>query len=65
MTLFDDSAPRPTVRVLGQPLDTLSVGDLETYIDDLEAEIARVRETLDGRQSHLSAAEALFRPTSG
>lgn len=63
MDLLDD-APRPAARVLGQPLDTLSVGELEAYIDELQGEIARVRGVLDGKQSHRSAAEALFRSSS-
>ncbi len=44
-----------------KPLDALSVEELEAYIADLEAEIARARAAIAAKQSHRSSAEALFR----
>jgi uncharacterized small protein (DUF1192 family) len=45
---------------LGEPLDELSVSDLEERIVECEGEIARVRAELDRKRSGLSAAEAVF-----
>jgi len=44
-----------------KPLDGLSVGELEAYIAELEAEIARARGMIAAKQSHKSAADALFK----
>lgn len=49
----------------GAPLATFSVRELETYIQGLEAEIARVRGEIDRRQQHHAAAEALFKKRGG
>ena len=46
---------------LGQDLSKLSVGELNLLIDDLKAEIARVEQTLQSKQSSKSAAEAAFK----
>ncbi len=43
-------------------LELMGVAELEDYIADLEAEIARARAVIDGKQSHKGAAEALFKP---
>ena len=43
------------------PLGTLGVNELHQYIAELKAEIARVEAELKRKQSHLSAADALFR----
>ena len=42
-------------------LEIMGVSELEDYIADLEAEIARARATIDSKQSHRSGAEALFK----
>ncbi len=42
-------------------LDTMGVAELEAYIADLEAEIARAREVIAAKLGHRSAAEALFK----
>lgn len=44
-----------------KPLDGLSVAELEEYIVGLEAEIARARGVIAGKQSHKTAADALFK----
>ena len=46
---------------LGQDLSRLSVAELTELIDTLNAEIARVREALDAKQSSKSAAESVFK----
>ena len=47
--------PRP------RDLDTLSIEELGEYVANMEAEIKRVREKIAAKQSHTSAAEALFK----
>ncbi len=42
-------------------LSPVSAGDLEEYIVQLEAEIARAREEIARKQSHKSAASAFFK----
>jgi len=49
------AAPRP------RDLDSLSIADLRSYIEELEAEIARVREKIAAKEAHLSDAASLFR----
>jgi uncharacterized small protein (DUF1192 family) len=44
-----------------KPLDGLSVADLEAYVAELEAEIARARGVIAGKQSHKSVADSLFK----
>ena len=46
---------------LGQELGKLSVGELEALIGELKAEIARVEQALNTKQSSKSAAEAAFK----
>ena len=42
-------------------LDPLSVDELNDYIGELEAEIARVRQEIARKQAHRSAAAAFFK----
>lgn len=59
---MDEELPKKKVESrIGAPLDNASVGELEDYIAELEAEIARVRAALAKRADVRSAAEALFR----
>ena len=44
-----------------KPLEGMSVAELEEYVAELEAEIARARGVIAGKQSHRSAADALFK----
>lgn len=62
---FDDLDPRPqrgaALRALGrEDLDLYAVEELQERVEALEAEIARVRASMLGKQSRKSAAEALF-----
>jgi uncharacterized small protein (DUF1192 family) len=60
----DDLAPPPKKAKsyeLGQDLSKLSVAELQALIDELEAEIARVEQTLATKQSSKSAAESVFK----
>ena len=42
-------------------LDNLGVDELEDYLAELEAEMARVREKLAAKKAYLSGAEGLFK----
>jgi uncharacterized small protein (DUF1192 family) len=59
----EEARPKPVAGV-GRDLRQLSVSDLETYVHDLKAEIARVEAELARRRDVRGAAEALFRRAS-
>ncbi len=44
-----------------KPLDPMSVGELQDYIAELEAEIARVRAAIDAKQAHRAGLDGLFK----
>lgn len=58
----EDLEPR---KIKPQPkdLEPLSIGELEDYIAELRAEIARVEAKIAAKRSHLGAASALFKPS--
>ncbi len=56
----EDLEPRatpPTVR----NLETLSIAELEAYIGELEAEIARTRDTIAAKRNQRAGADAFFK----
>jgi uncharacterized small protein (DUF1192 family) len=58
----DDDEPVPRPRRLQElRLDPLAVTELEDYIAELRAEIARVEAEIGRKRSHRSAADAFFR----
>ncbi len=62
---FDDLEPRPErgaalKALVREDLDLLSVDELSERIETLEAEIGRVRQAIQSKQSKKSAADALF-----
>jgi len=57
---WDEARPKPAATI-GEPLGTLSVGELEARIAALEGEIVRVREELARKRAHEAAASALFK----
>ncbi len=42
-------------------LDTISVGELNEYIGELEGEIARVRADIAAKEKHRAGVEGLFK----
>lgn len=56
----DELEPQKT-KVKPLDLSTLSIHELEDYIKNLEAEIARTRQIIAQKQSHRSAVEGLFK----
>ena len=58
----DDNEPRrKVVHDLGQPLDLLSVGELEERIAALRAEIERLEAAIHARQATKAAAADIFK----
>ena len=59
----DDIAPPPKKKAheLGQDLSKHSVAELQALIETLKAEIGRVEQALEAKQSSLNAAEAAFK----
>lgn len=53
----DPFAPRPKPP---QPLDAMSVHELEARVEDLKAEIARCEAMIAAKKGHLNAADAIF-----
>ena len=47
--------------VIGDPLDAISVAELEQRIEALESEIARIRAEIAKKRASRSAADAFFR----
>jgi uncharacterized small protein (DUF1192 family) len=62
MTNPEEDLPRPSKKLLVPPvLDMLGVAELEAYIGDLNAEIARVKGAIAAKQAHRNAADAFFK----
>ena len=58
----DDDRPRKAVaHEIGQPLDTLSLGDLDARVALLRAEIARLEAARAAKQAAQGAADAVFK----
>ncbi|TVQ36845.1 MAG: DUF1192 domain-containing protein [Geminicoccaceae bacterium] len=59
----NDDRPRPKPRTLGigQPLEGVSIAEMEAQIGALRAEIARLEAEIAKRSDHRAAAEALFK----
>ena len=58
---FEDLPKKPVGVVLGEPLDLLSVSELEHRVSQLESEIARVKAAIQSKQASKNAADAFFR----
>jgi uncharacterized small protein (DUF1192 family) len=60
--MFEDDTPAPRpARLEKLALDRLSVSELQDYIAELRAEIARVEADITKKSHHRDAAEAFFR----
>ncbi len=59
--LIDDDVPQPRPKLATPPLDPLGVQELETYIAELRAEIARAEAQINRKRDHRSAADSLFK----
>ena len=61
MALDTDDLEPKKVKPQLRELDTLSVGELQDYIEQLQAEIARAQAVIARKQNHRSGAEAFFK----
>ena len=60
--MLDEDEPRPRPKRLQElRLDPLAVAELEDYIGELRAEIARAEAEIGRKRSHRSAADAFFK----
>lgn len=60
--MSEDSEDLPrTLRPKPIDLDVMSIGDLNDYIAELEAEIERVREAIARKEEKRLAADAVFK----
>ncbi|MGJ0504145.1 MAG: DUF1192 domain-containing protein [Methylocystis sp.] len=58
----EDEAPRrPAAFEIGQPLDLLSIAELDERIERLRQEIARLEAARAAKQAASAAADAFFR----
>jgi uncharacterized small protein (DUF1192 family) len=58
----EDDLPRPTAsRLAPRNLEPLGVAELEAYIAELRAEIARAEAAIKARHSQRAGAESLFK----
>ena len=60
MSMDDEEQPR-TLRAKPLDLDVMSIGDLNEYIGELEAEIERVRMAIVHKEEKKVAADAVFK----
>jgi len=58
---FEDLPRKPAGITVGENLDLLSVSELEQRLQALEAEMERVKATLQSKRASKSAADAFFR----
>jgi uncharacterized small protein (DUF1192 family) len=58
---LDDLPKKKPDMVIGEPLDTLSVAELEQRIQALDSEIARVKAEITKKLATMNAANAFFR----
>jgi uncharacterized small protein (DUF1192 family) len=57
----EDEFLPPQKETLEKNLDAMSIEELEQYIADLRAEIARAQATIEARQQVRSGADAVFK----
>ena len=65
MSLFDNEPTTPDGYTLGQPLDGLSVADIDQRIGMLRAEIDRLEEDKRKKLTTRDDAEMAFKPSMG
>ena len=59
--MFDEEIKKPKGHEVGMTIDTMSVEELHERINLLEAEIERLKATIEARGASRKAADAAFR----
>ena len=59
---FGTPRKKPTIHEIGQPLDALSVAELDERIAMLKSEIERITAMRVSKEASKKAADAFFRP---
>ena len=59
--MFEDDDALTSKKSAPRVLDDMSVDELETYIDNLKAEIARVEVEIEKKEASKNAADAFFK----
>lgn len=59
--MFDEEEQPKPKNIQPKDLDVLGIDALEEYIEELEAEIARVREKIASKKDARGAAESFFK----
>lgn len=55
------SAKKGAVHLIGEPLDDISIDELDLRIEALKAEIARLEQAIETKKSSRSAADSVFK----
>ena len=58
---FEDLPKTPAAITVGEPLDLLSVSELEQRVQALESEIERTKTAIQSKRASKSAADSFFR----
>ncbi len=58
--IFDEDLDQKTKKLKSRDLYNLSVVEMREYIDDLNAEIARVEADIAKKEKHRSSVDGLF-----
>ena len=58
---FEDLPVKKAGIVIGESLGLLSVSELEQRVEDLDSEIARIKEAIAAKRASKTAADAFFR----
>lgn len=61
MRMFDDdNEPRKKAKTL-KNLEPMSVDELESYIEEMKAEIIRTTDEIQRKKAHMDAASSIFK----
>lgn len=59
--MFDEELPKKKTNEFPRNLENLSLSELDEYVDELNAEISRVREDASKKKASQDAAASVFK----
>ena len=59
--MFDDDLPKPKTKEFPRNLESLSIGELNEYIDELKAEIQKAEADIGKKKASQDAAANFFK----